>query len=210
MSCRPVSHMRQSAMISGSKLDPARRSIVIVLRRALRWSVDGFFERILPQAIRDDVLIIYTSDHGQALFDGGYDTQHCSLGTRIADGEFLRSSVCDHRIEAIPGRSSARSRSFVQPGQPFRNLSHAALGHGLRFPVVSAEVRGLFNVPHDGSVGFLRWCASAAISVHVLAYYECEEGYTQEFAWPRAISPAASCTRRNGPRTSTTPASAWW
>ncbi len=41
-------------------------------------------------------------------------------------------------------------------------------------------------------------------------YYKYEEGYTPEFAGRRRISPAASCIRRNGPKTSTTPASAWW
>ena len=40
-------------------------------------------------------------------------------------------------------------------------------------------------------------------------YYKYEEGYTPEFAGV-AISTAASCIRRNGPRISTTRESAWW
>ena len=40
-------------------------------------------------------------------------------------------------------------------------------------------------------------------------YYKYEEGYMPEFAG-RGNSLAASCIRRNGPTTSTMPASAWW
>ena len=141
---------------SGSKLDPPRRSIVTSYDRALRWSVDGFFERILPQAIRDDVLIIYTSDHGQALFDGGYDTQHCALGSRIADGESYvplfaitgsKPYLADLQREAV--RSFNRASHF----EIFPTLL-SAMGYDPRW---SAQRYGpdMFNVPHDRKRGFL-------------------------------------------------------
>jgi len=45
---------------------------------ALRWSVDGFFEKLLPEVINQDVLIIYTADHGQSLLENGLKLTHCS------------------------------------------------------------------------------------------------------------------------------------
>jgi glucan phosphoethanolaminetransferase (alkaline phosphatase superfamily) len=141
---------------SGSKLDPERRSIVSTYDKALRWSVDGFFKRILPQAIRDDVLIIYTSDHGQALFDGGYDTQHCGLGTRVADGESY-----------VPLFAVTGSKPFLADLQREADRSFNRASHFEIFPTIlmamgydsswSTQRYGpsLFNVPHDRKRGFL-------------------------------------------------------
>lgn len=46
-------------------------------RNAIRWSVDGFFERLLPLVDLSEVLLIYTSDHGQNLLDDGKPVTHC-------------------------------------------------------------------------------------------------------------------------------------
>ena len=46
--------------------------------------------------------------------------------------------------------------------------------------------------------------------VHVLAATTITRTAIRRNFRARAISPAASCIRRNGPTTSTTPASAWW
>jgi glucan phosphoethanolaminetransferase (alkaline phosphatase superfamily) len=54
---------------------------------ALRWSVDGFFERLLSGLDKRNVLIIYTSDHGQSLMDGGQRVSHCSTrNTQVGEG----------------------------------------------------------------------------------------------------------------------------
>ena len=70
-------------------LDALRRREVANYHRAIRWSVNGFFERVLPALQRDDVILIYTSDHGQSLYEGGYDLSHCSLTTDLHLGEVL-------------------------------------------------------------------------------------------------------------------------
>jgi glucan phosphoethanolaminetransferase (alkaline phosphatase superfamily) len=46
--------------------------------RSLRWRVDTFFEAIAPQLLRDDTVVIYTSDHGQNMFEGQTKVQHCN------------------------------------------------------------------------------------------------------------------------------------
>ena len=43
----------------------------------IRWSVDRFFSQLFAQVNLQDTTIIYTSDHGQALFNG--QLTHCSV-----------------------------------------------------------------------------------------------------------------------------------
>jgi lipid A ethanolaminephosphotransferase len=66
-----------SSLSATLPLNQPRREAVRDYHKAIRWSVDGFFERVLP-AIGGDTVLIYTSDHGQAMFEGGYDIGHCS------------------------------------------------------------------------------------------------------------------------------------
>ena len=54
------------------------------------------------------------------------------------------------------------------------------------------------------------WCASPAISCSCAAATTNTRTAIRRNFRARRISPAASCIRRNGPKTSTTPASAWW
>jgi glucan phosphoethanolaminetransferase (alkaline phosphatase superfamily) len=63
-----------SPLVASLPLDQSRRESVRDYHRALRWSVDGFFEKVLPA----NTALIYTSDHGEALYEGGYDLGHCS------------------------------------------------------------------------------------------------------------------------------------
>ena len=49
--------------------------------------MDDFFATTLPALARPDTLMIYTSDHGQALFEGGYDIQQCSNSAEQSKGE---------------------------------------------------------------------------------------------------------------------------
>jgi glucan phosphoethanolaminetransferase (alkaline phosphatase superfamily) len=54
---------------------------------ALHWSVDGFFEKLFSRLDNQNTLIIYTSDHGQSLMDGGQRISHCSArNTQIGEG----------------------------------------------------------------------------------------------------------------------------
>lgn len=56
--------------------------------KAISWAVDHFFESLLSDANLDNSVLIYTSDHGQALADGGYKMTHCSKSD-VVEGEGL-------------------------------------------------------------------------------------------------------------------------
>ena len=53
---------------------------------AVRWRVDHFFERVLPHLARTDTLTIYTSDHGQTMYEQNRPFTHCNA-TRALPGE---------------------------------------------------------------------------------------------------------------------------
>jgi sulfatase-like protein len=63
-----------------------RKDLVASYLLALRWTVDEFFRALLQLADLKDTLIIYTSDHGQSMLDGGYKLTHCS-STNVNPGE---------------------------------------------------------------------------------------------------------------------------
>ena len=74
--------------VPNRNLDLARAENVKQYSIGIRQRVDKFFERLLPAIDRHGVLLIYTSDHGQALYDGGYDASNCS-GPYAVVGEGL-------------------------------------------------------------------------------------------------------------------------
>lgn len=67
-------------------LDARRAADVSDYHRALRHSVDHFFERLWP-LLDESTAVLYTSDHGQSLYEGGYDLSHCSLTATAHRGE---------------------------------------------------------------------------------------------------------------------------
>jgi glucan phosphoethanolaminetransferase (alkaline phosphatase superfamily) len=56
-------------------------------RLAIQWSVDEFFKRLQPGLDLGNTLLIYTSDHGQSLFEGNYRIPHCSTAGTIHPAE---------------------------------------------------------------------------------------------------------------------------
>jgi glucan phosphoethanolaminetransferase (alkaline phosphatase superfamily) len=56
-------------------------------RNALHWTVDTFFSDLLAAELPRDTLIIYTSDHGQSLSEGGIKLSHCSFDGTLRTGE---------------------------------------------------------------------------------------------------------------------------
>jgi lipid A ethanolaminephosphotransferase len=56
-------------------------------KNAISWSVDGFFEKLKDRIDLANTLLIYTSDHGQSLYDGGYKLSHCSVNGPVVPGE---------------------------------------------------------------------------------------------------------------------------
>lgn len=59
--------------------DPARRAALRDYMRSTRNSVDSFLELLFPKFTSPGTLAIYTSDHGQSMFEGGYEATHGSM-----------------------------------------------------------------------------------------------------------------------------------
>jgi hypothetical protein len=108
--------------------------------KALRWSVDGFFAKIVPD-LDDDTLIIYTSDHGQALFEGGYEVQHCSTLPNVHWGEGIVP------LFAVAGRSDFAERLKRHAALGFNRASHFDIFPTLllAFGYPEAWVRGAYG-----------------------------------------------------------------
>jgi lipid A ethanolaminephosphotransferase len=66
-----------ASVTSSLPYDENRRQDIRDYHRALWWSVDGFFKKVLP-AIDADTVLIYTSDHGEAWYEGGSAFGHCN------------------------------------------------------------------------------------------------------------------------------------
>ncbi len=67
-------------------LDDRKELVINSYQNAIQWSVDGFFSALMKKVSMKDTVIIYTSDHGQSLFQGGYKLTHCSKG-QVVQGE---------------------------------------------------------------------------------------------------------------------------
>jgi glucan phosphoethanolaminetransferase (alkaline phosphatase superfamily) len=59
--------------------DKANRAIVRDYLRSTRNSVDAFFAGLFPAITAPGTLAVYTSDHGQSMFEGGYKASHGSM-----------------------------------------------------------------------------------------------------------------------------------
>ncbi len=113
--------------------DPTdRANLIVQYRNAIRWSVDGFFERLLREPMPADTLLIYTSDHGQALAEN--NRLQSQLQPRCAGHSAGKPTFHSLPIttNAEWQRNSFASR-YSQPrsGQRFGHICHAATSHGL-------------------------------------------------------------------------------
>jgi glucan phosphoethanolaminetransferase (alkaline phosphatase superfamily) len=145
-----------SPLVASLPLDDGRRQVVKNYHKALRSSVDGFFERLLPALARDDTIAIYTSDHGQSLFEGGYDLSHCSLTRNLHLGEVLVPMVViahDDDLQARFRRAAARAFNRTSHFEVLPTLLHL-MGYAESWvePIYGAS---LLNVPVDRRRGFL-------------------------------------------------------
>jgi glucan phosphoethanolaminetransferase (alkaline phosphatase superfamily) len=92
-------------------LDDGQREIIRHYHKALKWSVDGFFKEAWPALLAPDVLTIYTSDHGLALFEGGFAATHCSIKQPAAGEGVVPLFVVsgDPKVAALFQRSANES-----------------------------------------------------------------------------------------------------
>jgi glucan phosphoethanolaminetransferase (alkaline phosphatase superfamily) len=143
-------------LVASLPLDDKRKATVRDYHKALRWSVDGFFERVLPALRRTDAVLIYTSDHGQALFEGGYDIQHCSLTRDLARGEVLVP------LFVVASSPVLRKTFQTEAKRAFNRASHfeifptllELMGYSKAW-VTATYGPGLMDVPIQRKRGFL-------------------------------------------------------
>ena len=142
-------------LVSALPLDAERRENVASYYRAIHSLVDGFFEMLLPH-VGEDTLLIYTSDHGQSLYEGGYDQSHCTSRPDLALGEVTVP------LFVIAGGSEASKRFKSEAKRAYNRASHFEI-----FPTL-LESMGyarswaehnygptLLNVPIERRRGFL-------------------------------------------------------
>jgi glucan phosphoethanolaminetransferase (alkaline phosphatase superfamily) len=53
-----------------------RRALVAAYAPAARWASDGFLQKLLNRLEGQDAVVVYTSDHGQSLLEGGIKGTH--------------------------------------------------------------------------------------------------------------------------------------
>src|SRR5262249_23672880 len=86
----------------------SRAALLRAYNNAVRWSVDGFFEKLFTRLDKTSVFVIYTSDHRQSLMEGGQIMTHCSTkNTQV--GESLVPLIVSTGIQdlAVRVRKSA-------------------------------------------------------------------------------------------------------
>jgi lipid A ethanolaminephosphotransferase len=111
--------------------------------------------------------MIYTSDHGQSLLEGGYAGTHCTVGPNIAVGEALVP------LFAITGDAALRTELTAASRRMHNKASHfdifptllMALGYA-RAEVQAAYGAGLFGEP-GGPRRFLSGFKTTAAWVEV-------------------------------------------
>ena len=117
-------------------------------KSAVRWNVDEFFRRVLTGLDVSQTAIVYTSDHGQSLLEGGYSASHCSVGPNIVAGEALVP------LFAIVGDATLRNELQQASKKMLNKASHfeifptllMAFGYA-RAEVQAAYGAGLFGEP---------------------------------------------------------------
>jgi glucan phosphoethanolaminetransferase (alkaline phosphatase superfamily) len=98
---------------------------------AIRWNVDGFFQNLLTQFDDGSVLLIYTSDHGQSLMDGGQKMTHCTTITQNTQiGEGLVPLFALTGISELGGRLREGARRAYGHASHFEIFPTLLLGMG--------------------------------------------------------------------------------
>jgi glucan phosphoethanolaminetransferase (alkaline phosphatase superfamily) len=126
-------------------------------RNIIRWSVDGFFARIMKDGLPPEALVIYTSDHGQSLSENSTLQTHCSQGARAVLGEAnvpLFAVSSDPRWRGLLSKGAAENRDRISGFDIYPTLVQAMgysddwvrahLGQTLVAPVPRGRVRNFW------------------------------------------------------------------
>lgn len=84
-----------------------------VYDNGIRYNVNSFFERLLKDspALLENTVILYTSDHGQTLFENGVDWLHCNYTPPEASVPLLLIG----KLERAPDTAYPASHSNILP-----------------------------------------------------------------------------------------------
>lgn len=137
--------------------DDSRRRTLRDYHKALRWSVDGFFARLLPTLRqRDDVVVIYTSDHGQSLYEGGYEVSHCSVRPDVAPGELWVPLFVIARVPELADAFASEARRAFNRADHFEVFPTLLELMGYPRDWIGKQYGpGLLDVPVQRTRGFL-------------------------------------------------------
>lgn len=145
-------------------------------RLAVEWSVDGFFSRLLPGLDLSETLIVYTSDHGQNLGEGGYRQQHCSTTGQVhwSEANVPMIAVTGHaEIGATLREAAIRNYDATTHFEVFPTMLRAMgyekpwilaqYGHDLIDPVGDRDAKFLIG-DLFGSLHGWRWAPGRAVT----------------------------------------------
>ncbi len=141
--------------VAAPHLERRRQQDVRAYHRALRWSVDAFLEKTWS-AMDEETVLVYTSDHGQSLYEGGYDLSHCSLVPTAHRGEVrvpLLALTKDPQLRRDLAAAAANHRDRTDHFALFATVLEL-MGYERRW----AEHEygpGLFSAPRHGPRRFL-------------------------------------------------------
>jgi glucan phosphoethanolaminetransferase (alkaline phosphatase superfamily) len=135
----------------GTRFEYGRRTLTDLVgsyKNAIAWNVDGFFQELLPNIDLGGVLIIYTSDHGQNLWDDGNRfSRHCNNHPPPTE---VRVPLVTFTGDEVFGRalSTSAARSFNEASH-FEIFPTLLLAMGYD-PTSVADIYGpsLLAVPH--------------------------------------------------------------
>jgi glucan phosphoethanolaminetransferase (alkaline phosphatase superfamily) len=135
--------------------DNVKEETIVEYKNAIYWEVDRFFERLARSIDLDHTLLIYTSDHGQSLFEGGYKQSHCSVNGQVAAGEGIVPLIA--MTHAEPFNSELRAIA----NRDFSHFSHSdvfptlltAMGYARQWVQTKYNSSMLYG-PHAASRGF--------------------------------------------------------
>lgn len=127
-----------------------RELLITAYKNAIRWNVDAFFQRFLDKVDLATTALIYTSDHGQSLLDGGYSLCHCSTGPEIADGEALVPLFAVVGEQGLRSALAKASRRLKDRASHFEIFPTLLITFGYRPDAVESRYgTGLFGLPND-------------------------------------------------------------
>lgn len=97
--------------IALARIDGDRERMLNSYRNCLQWNTRQFFDQVLPSLPLDDVLIVYTADHGQNFHEPGepHRQTHCTIGPADPDeGTVPLATITGHPGLAVQLAQAAK------------------------------------------------------------------------------------------------------